>query len=81
MNMLVGFLQNEDSFIESSSFMTIIEINALRVAVTFFRSSGKGHLYRHKTVIHLVNWTRTLERPFQVLRNKWQGTFPIFFEI
>lgn len=81
MNMLVGFLQNKDGFIESSSFMTTIEINALRVAVTFIRSSEKGYLYRHETVSYLVNWTRALERPFQVLRNKWQGTFPIFFEI
>lgn len=59
-----GFLKNKDAFIKISSFMTTIEINALRVAVIFIRSSEKGHLYRHEIVSHLVNWTRTLERPF-----------------
>lgn len=81
MNVLVGFFKNKDGFIKRSSCMTTIEINALTVAVIFIRSSKKGHLYRHETVSHLVNWTRTLERPFQLLRNKWQGTFSIFFEI
>lgn len=81
MNVLVSFLKNKGGFIKSSSFTTTVEINALRVAVIFIRSSEKRHLYRHETVSYPVNWTRTLERPFQVLRNKWQGTFPIFFEI
>lgn len=57
--------------------MMTIEINMFIVAIIFTRSSNKGHLYRYEIVSQLAHWTRTLDRPFQVLRNKWQGIFSI----
>lgn len=61
--------------------MTTIELNTFTGAIIFTRSSKKGHLYSHELDSQLAKQTRTLERPFQVLRNKWQGFFSISFEI
>lgn len=61
--------------------MITIEINMFIVAIIFIRSSNKGHLYRYEIVSQLAHWSRTLERPFQVLRNKWEGIFSISFEM